>query len=211
MKRALLPLALSLLAGCGDAAPPTSRGYPASAREYAALVAREPESALARYDLGTALLLARRYVEAREPLEVATRAADPALRARALYNLGNTHLEPAFADAKLADRDDALRKAIDAYKRALLLEAEDGDAKWNLELARRLLAQPPAGGGGGGGGGGEDQQSGGAGAQPEPSGGSAGGMSRATAERILAGAQQAELGVQREKLRKPQPPNPTAH
>jgi hypothetical protein len=36
-------------------------------------------------------------------------------------------------------------------------------------------------------------------------------MSREAAERILAGSQQTELGVQEQKLRKPQPANPTAH
>jgi hypothetical protein len=36
-------------------------------------------------------------------------------------------------------------------------------------------------------------------------------MSRGEAERILSAAQQRELGVQREKLRRPQPPNPSAH
>jgi hypothetical protein len=36
-------------------------------------------------------------------------------------------------------------------------------------------------------------------------------MSQAEAERILAGSREQELGVQREKLQKPQPSNPTAH
>jgi hypothetical protein len=36
-------------------------------------------------------------------------------------------------------------------------------------------------------------------------------MSQEAAERILAGSQRSELGVQEEKLRKPQPVEQTAH
>jgi hypothetical protein len=91
--RIALPAALCAFVACGDPAStpahiapaaPGAAGYEAAAREYAALAAREPRSALARYDLGTALLLSRKYAESREPLAAATRATDPALRARAL-------------------------------------------------------------------------------------------------------------------------------
>jgi tetratricopeptide (TPR) repeat protein len=211
--------ALVGLLGCGDRAErapgaASPAGYEAAAREYAALVARDSTSALARYDLGTALLLSKKYAEARDPLEVATRAKSTELQERAHYNLGNTRLEPAFEQPKMEGRDAELRKSIEAFKKALLLAPGDLDAKWNLELARRLLATPPeggSGGGGGGGGGGDEQRPGEQGPRPEPEEGGGGGMSRAEAERILAGSQAQELGVQREKLQKPQPSNPTAH
>lgn len=52
---------------------------------------------------------------------------DPFLRARAVYDLGNT-----FFSTRQWDN------AIDAYKEALRLRPSWRDAAWNLELARRL-------------------------------------------------------------------------
>src|SRR5690606_16452084 len=122
------------------------------------------------------------------------------------YNLGGADLEPAAADPAPADNQERLRRAIEAYKRALLLDSNDLDAKWNLELARRLLerAPPPAdeGGGGGGGdaGGGDGPPDQGEPDATPPSGGGPGldpGMSRAEAEDLLDAAQDQELEVQR--------------
>jgi Ca-activated chloride channel homolog len=185
-------------------------------REYRQLLETEPDNPALHYDLGTVLLLQGRYDDARPHL-AATADAEGDLEAEAAYNLGATDLEPAYADTALADRDDRLRRAITAYKDALLADPADVDAKWNLELARRLLERdtpPPSGGGGGGGGG-----SGGGEGPPEPGnpqpmpqpGGGPGPepeMSRAEAEELLDAAQEQELEVQQETLRKPQPAGP---
>jgi Ca-activated chloride channel family protein len=57
---------------------------------------------------------------------------DPALAFRAEYGLGNHY----FRLGRLAD-------AFEAYRRALVLDPSDADAKFNLELTARLLAQQP--------------------------------------------------------------------
>ena len=177
--------------------------------------AERPEvRARARYNLGTVVLASARYEDAADHLLIATRTLPTADRPFAHFNLGNTDLAPAFADSLLPERETRLRRAIESYKAALLGDPADLDAKWNLELARRLLEgdpPPSAGGGGGGGGGGDGPPEPGEnqpsptpaqGPGPEPS------MSPEEAESLLRSAQDRELQVQRESLRKPQPPGP---
>lgn len=163
------------------------------------------------YNLGTSLLLQRRYEEARPHLEMAG-GAPGIVGVATAYNLGNADLVPAFLDPRLPAREDRLRRAITAYKAALLADPADLDAKWNLELAQRLLERdsPPAGGGGGSGGGDgpplpgdrEAEPSAGSRAGPQP------GMSEGEAEELLRAAQEREQQIQRDRLRKPQPPGP---
>ena len=176
--------------------------------EYRQVIAHD-STALARYDFGTALLATGKYDEARPLLAFAadadSTAADHELRFRAAYNAANTDLEPVFRkQAPDSARDERLRRAIARYKQALRLNGGDLDAKWNLELAQRLLQQNGGGGGGGaqnqGGGGGNGQ----ADASDPPQGSDAGpqATARTQAEKILARAENAEQQVQLQKLKK---------
>ncbi len=63
---------------------------------------------------------------------------DPVLTEQALYNLGNSH----FKMRKYKD-------AIDAYEKALKIIPQDQDAKFNLELAKKLLEKSDKDGDGG--------------------------------------------------------------
>ena len=213
MRRALLlAIAVPLLSG-GIAEG--NRLYRAgqfrrAAEVYARRHAEGDSSAVLRYNLGTALLRLQRWDEARPLLETAAAVRrEPELRQRALYNAGNADLEPVFR-RKVTERDarrERLLRAIAHYKDALLARPGDADAKWNLELAQRLLGRepPPSGGGGGqqnpsqggGGGGGQQPQP-----QPQPSPQRAPQpeLSQREAERILTGASQAEADAQREVL-----------
>ncbi|MQA89242.1 MAG: tetratricopeptide repeat protein [Gemmatimonas sp.] len=187
--------------------------------EYRALLEADPENAEIHYNLGTVLVLQERYEEARPHLEAAAAiVGEEPPRAPTMYNLGATDLQPAFADTALPEREMRLRRSIEAYKDALRPDPADQDAKWNLELARRLLeseSPPPSSGGGGGGG---DGAGGGDGEPdtaerdptPQPAGdtGSDPAMSRAEADELLDAAQEQELAVQRDRLRKPQPAGP---
>ena len=104
------------------------------------------------YNAGTAALRAGRLDVARGALEQASRSLDPALRYRALYNLGVVDLAAASADS--AKRDQMLEDAVARLRDALLLQPQSDRAKWNLELAMRRRPPPTSGGGGGKGGGG---------------------------------------------------------
>lgn len=196
--------------------------YARAAEAYAAAMAAGDSSAVARYNHGTALLRLERWDEARSALEFASRAASDGegteLAFRAAYNAGNANLEPVF-HGMVADtaRATALRRAVAHYRAALLLRPADGDAKWNLELATRLLREETGGGGGtgademGGGGQGEDDEApapDGAGAEAGGSGTDAEGLQRSEAARLLAGADRAERELQRRRLRQGQEPPP---
>jgi Ca-activated chloride channel homolog len=218
---ALLLICLPI-AGCRPA-PQTAPDAEADERLVADLrasVQSEPASARARYNLGTALLIQARFDEARAELEHAAASPDSLVRQYASYNLGNSDLSPVFEGVERQDREERLRRAIEAYKEALLVDPADAHAKWNLELARRLLHSPepppppdptPDAGDGGGGGGGDG---GTADPLPQPSaagGGTAPRMSPEAAAQILSSAQERELATQQDKLARPQPRDPYAH
>lgn len=134
---------------------------------------KEPDPRLA-YDTGNALYRLGRYDEAAGSYHEAL-GSPPDLRRRAYYNLGNA----LFKGAEAADDPRAgLRQAVSAYEEALVLAPDDIDAKWNLELALRRLAEEEQRRGGGGdgagregqdeGGQGEDDGQGGPGAPQQP-------------------------------------------
>jgi tetratricopeptide (TPR) repeat protein len=163
-----------------------------------------------RYDLGTALLRLGRWDDARPHLETAAESRVAALRQRAQYNAGNADLEPVF-EKKVTDpgqRRERLERAIRRYKEALLITPGDGDAKWNLELAERLLQREPPKQGGGGGGQQQNPSSGGGGGgqqaspspAPNPNPAPRPELSQQQAEQILTGASNAEKEAQREVL-----------
>ncbi|HEU4881293.1 MAG TPA: hypothetical protein VFT45_03580, partial [Longimicrobium sp.] len=136
------------------------------------------------------------------------------LRFRAEYNAGNADLQPvAGGRVPPEQRRERLTRAIRHYRGALLMDPQDADAKWNLELANRLLREQASGGGGGdeenenpGGGGGQNPPSP-ATPQPQPSSADQGAgrpMTREQAERILAGAEAREQRIQRQQLKQDQ-------
>jgi len=215
MRRALLlAVTLPLLGGGLAEGNRLYRGgqFRRAAEAYARRHAAGDSSVALRYNLGTALLRLGRWDDARPHLEAAMEARKPAeLRQRALYNAGNADLEPVFGrkvtdDAK---RTEMLRRAIVRYKDALLARPGDVDAKWNLELALRLLRHDPPSGGGGGG---QDQNQGGGGGgddaprqaapqpSPAPQPAPAPELTQEQAERILTGASNAEKDAQRQVL-----------
>jgi tetratricopeptide (TPR) repeat protein len=72
-----------------------------------------------------------RYDDAREAYRRAQEAAGPSLKERDLYNMGN-------ALAQLGDT----KAAIGAYRKALVLEPGDEEARHNLEVLLRKIPPP---------------------------------------------------------------------
>lgn len=71
---------------------------------------------------------------------------DPGFRARLRYNLGNLYLARAIALTEQSEFARAFTLAAlakDLYREALRLESQDWDAKYNLEVAMRLVPDLP--------------------------------------------------------------------
>ncbi len=214
MMRAAAALVIAALAAGGPLAEGNRlyrRGDAAGAeRLYRQAVREDGGTALERYDLGTALLRQGRWDAARAQLEAARGArAGRVVTFRAAYNGGNTDLEPVFRDSVPREqRRQRLERAIAGYRAALRLVPRDRDAKWNLELATRLLEEEKKSGGGGsdapdrgGGGGGGDPEP----AAPTPAPGGAGGpqgAAQSEAERIVSGAEAAEGALLQRTLKR---------
>ncbi|HEU0012819.1 MAG TPA: CDC27 family protein [Longimicrobium sp.] len=192
--------------------------YARAAQSYARALAEGDSSAVVRYNLGTALLRLGRYDEARPHLEAAARRGLRRRTASAEYNAGNADLAPAAA-GRLRDeaRVEALRRAVSRYRRALLRSPGDADAKWNLELAQRLLdrerrggaagAQPQADPQAGGEPGESDEPPQPADPQPRPQETGEGDqppMTREEAERVLDRAGRRESELQKRMLKREQ-------
>lgn len=203
---ALVGLAGLLLAGGAAAQRPAAgeralaKGDPAAAAAaFLADAGRGTARDTAFYNAGTAALEAGRLEVARGALGEAAKSLDPALRYRALYNLGLVGLLAADADS--TRQEEYLEDAVDRLRQALLLEPSSARAKWNLELADRRRPPPPSGGGGGGGtppaggGGGQSQQQS-EGPAPRQ------GLSQSQAEQILNSMERRERETRAEQQRR---------
>ena len=205
---ALVGLAGLLVAGgpataqrpaAGDRA--LAAGDPAgAAAAFLAEAGRGTARDTAFYNAGTAALEAGRLDVARGALAEAAKSLDPALRYRALYNLGLVGLLAAEGDT--TRQEEFLEDAVDRLRQALLLEPSSARAKWNLELADRRRPPPPSGGGGGGGG--TPPPTGGGGQREQQREGETRqqGLSQSQAEQILNSMERREHETRAEQQRR---------
>ena len=98
--------------------------------EYHIAEADRPETPGIDCNIGNVLYEQGDYEQATERLTKALNSDDVRIEAQAQYNLGNTHF-----------RAKDYQKAIEAFKASLDLNPDDMDAKYNLELARRMLKE----------------------------------------------------------------------
>ena len=85
-----------------------------------------------------------RYDEALSTLSLIMDKGDRNFQAKVRYNLGNLYLEQAIQQAKTMNINEALPLAglaKQAYRQSLALDSTDWDAKYNLEVAMRLLPE----------------------------------------------------------------------
>lgn len=116
--------------------------YQQSIERYGRALMLDPASFEATYNLGNALSKAEMYDKAEQ---MQNRAAADTLRsdterAEAYYNLGNTQF-----------RQKKYQEALESYKRSLLLNPDDREAKYNYAYTKHLLDDEQKNGGGGGG------------------------------------------------------------
>ena len=100
-------------------------------RQYKMALEKDAQNVIARYNLGNALHQQKKFKEAAEVLNtLAENTGDRNLKSAAYYNKGVVHTK---------EKD--LQKSIDAYKAALRLDADDRQARENLQLALREQKQ----------------------------------------------------------------------
>lgn len=105
------------------------------------LVNSTPEVRLARAGY---LRQKQRYSEALDTLSLIVSQGDSRLQAKSRYNLGNLYLAQALVEVDAERINQAmplLTLAKQAYRQALTLDSGFWDAKYNLELAMRLLPE----------------------------------------------------------------------
>jgi Ca-activated chloride channel family protein len=137
---AILVLLLLLLAtGCQPSAGSLNQdgneafangNYEEALADYEQAQVADPETAEPYYNAANTLYRQEAYNDAQTQLQQALQHAQGDLSQYGLYNLGNSHYNAAQLDA-----------AIAAYKEALLLNPNDLDAKYNLELALQQQQQ----------------------------------------------------------------------
>jgi Ca-activated chloride channel homolog len=122
---------------CGDSGPSVDRAngrfaagdYRAALAEYRDLQQGMPNAPELSIDAGNALHMIGDYARALPDYAKAIDVSEPAVRAIAQYDRGNT----LYRLTRLED-------ARDAYREALRLDPSDRDAKFNLELVDRMIA-----------------------------------------------------------------------
>ena len=107
-----------------------NRDYTTALEQYRIAEAEIPESPELDYNLAGALYHQGKYEETMERYSRALNTTDINIEAQSHYNLGNTHY-----------RMQDFQNAIMSYQKALEINPEDVDAKFNLELARKMLKE----------------------------------------------------------------------
>lgn len=136
---ALVAMGVSSCATRGTALRAASRAY-ADGKYAEALAgfqqayAQEAEPAV-RYDIGNTQVRLNKYLDAIKSYREVP-SEDPALRIRALFNLGVAYVRGAD-QVPDAEKTDLYNRAITAFEDVLSSTPNDADAKWNLELAIR--------------------------------------------------------------------------
>jgi len=103
-----------------------------------------PEDPRLDYNIGNALYKQEKYKEAREKFQKVLNAQDSSLKERALYNMGNCYVR----EGQAASDIQLLGNAVESYEKALELNPDDQDAKYNIEVVRKMIElkkkeQPP--------------------------------------------------------------------
>ncbi len=156
MKRYLILIALVLLASTAcaqtvQAAKETRRGN----REYRAkrfdqaevgyrrALQSDSTAYRAHHNLGNSLYRQKKYDEAAS--HFAKAAQSPAVsdrqRSRIFHNLGNSMLKSGLQKENRAEGMEQFKQAVDAYQQSLMLNPKNGETRYNLSYAQKMLQQ----------------------------------------------------------------------
>lgn len=106
------------------------RKYDQAIEQYQLAETERPESPELDYNIAGVLYNQQKYEEAIQRYTKALNSQDAGMSTRAHYNLGNTYY-------KMGD----FQNAITSFQKALEADPTDLEAKFNLELARKMLKE----------------------------------------------------------------------
>lgn len=124
------------------------KNYKGALDTFTQQIKRNPDSHALHYDAGAAAYKAGDYDRALEAFSRATTTNDPAMRAKAEYNLANTLVQRGAKQSAKEPKLKEWQNALQHYDEALKVEPKDEDAKYNRELVRKMMEelekqQPP--------------------------------------------------------------------
>lgn len=144
---AVAVLVIGLLVNSVNASPAQARRafesgeYKAALEEYQRLLRERPGDARLHYNAGSAAYRADDLDTAVNQFNEALRTTDLGLQRDAYYNRANTRYRQGEKTTEAADKEQMWESAINDYERALKLNPEDTDAKFNRELVQRKLEE----------------------------------------------------------------------
>ncbi|MBN3037892.1 MAG: tetratricopeptide repeat protein [Candidatus Omnitrophica bacterium] len=110
-------------------------------KSYEEALSDLPNSEIVNFNLGDALYKTKDYKAAIGQFEKTLVAEDEAIEQKASYNIGNAKYKYGigFEDSDLEQAIDLLEQSLRHYERAMELDAEDEDAKFNYEFVKKEL------------------------------------------------------------------------
>ena len=116
--------------------------YDAAGLHYASASETLPEAAEIYFNQGNVLYKQRKFLQALAHYTNALQSVNGVLESRVKYNLGNVEYRRALiAMSTPQDSMLLLRSAITYYRDSLAVDPQQQNARYNLELAHRLLRQ----------------------------------------------------------------------
>ena len=117
--------------------------YDEAVNKYNSAKAEAPDNAsgIINFNLGAALYKQGRYAEAVDAFTNALSEADKKLEAKAVYNTANSkyRLGSSLANTDMESAAALYRESLDYYKRAIELDEENKDAKYNHDFVEKKL------------------------------------------------------------------------
>jgi Ca-activated chloride channel family protein len=117
------------------------KDYNRALKAFTEQLGREPRSPRRQFNVGSAAYQKGDLEAALEAFSQALTSPDPALRAKAEYNLGNTLFQRGAAQKKNEPKIQDWRNALEHYEQALKVEPKNEDAAYNAEIVRKMLAE----------------------------------------------------------------------
>ena len=109
--------------------------------EYQKLLEKKPDDDRLNFNAGAAAYKAREFDAATKNFEAALQSRDLGLQQRSYYNLGNTFFQQGDAAAEPQQKMGAWDQAVKSFESALKLNAQDPDARHNLEFVKKRLEE----------------------------------------------------------------------